>query len=229
MRFAIYTFAIVSLLFAQGQEDVAEEIQSGPDPSQIFGRMETLWSDLHDYTCVLHSYIEFEEETDDRTYEYRYMKPGWVYMKIVAGKDKGARVRYDPVENKVSGAKGGIISFIKKSFDIDDPTVRSVRGHRVNESNWGLFVERAKGYFEAGSVSFTGTDTLTEGETFVLEFAAEDPRDEIGVARETWWISAQDTLPVQFEEYDVDGEFIRRINIRDLKFDQNLTEEDFGI
>jgi outer membrane lipoprotein-sorting protein len=78
-------------------------------------------------------------------------------------------------------------------------------------------------------MTYSGIDTLEGQEAFVIDLAAEVPMDEIGVTQERWWVSTESVLPFQFEEYDVNGEFIRRIIIRDLKLDQNLTEKDFGI
>jgi hypothetical protein len=196
---------------------------------RVLDHMETIWADLTDYTCTLHSFIKLGDEVEDRTYEYRFMKPGWVYMKIVEGKDKGARVRFNPSTQKVLGAKGGFISFIKKSFDVDDPTVRSMRGHRVTESNWGLFVERGRRYLEEGTFELLERDTLDGLETFLIELTVEEPLDEQDVMKEFWWVSVQDTLPVQFEEYDPEGNLARRIRIFDLEFDRSLTEDDFGI
>jgi outer membrane lipoprotein-sorting protein len=218
-----------SILFSADPAVAGEESTTTPEPLQIIEQLEGLWNEINDYTCTLYSYIQKEGEEDIRTYDYRFMKPGWVYMKIIDGRDKGARVRYDPNTGKVTGAKGGFISFIKKTFDVDDPTVRSIRGHRVNETHMGMFIERARDYLEFGTVKFEGTETLEGQDVYVFEFRRDTPPEESDIVRERWWIDVVDILPVQFEEYDVSGKVARMNKIEDLRFNQGLTEKDFGI
>ena len=104
--------------------------------------LKSSFDSIQDYTCILESFIRKGDKTEERTYEYRYMKPGWVYMKILEGDNKGAVVIYNPKTEKVRARKGGILGSIKLTFDPTDKKVLSIRGHRVDESHIGAILNR---------------------------------------------------------------------------------------
>lgn len=63
------------------------------------------WESIKDYQCKMQAYNKKGEEEDYREYEYKFMKPNYVYMMVTKGKSKKAKVYYDPTTNKVKGCK----------------------------------------------------------------------------------------------------------------------------
>ena len=184
---------------------------------------------IQDYTGILESFIRKGDKTEERTYEYRYMKPGWVYMKILEGDNKGAVVIYNPKTEKVRARKGGILGAIKLTFDPTDKKVLSIRGHRVDESHMGAILNRWLDYLARARVEFKG-DTAVEGlKGLLLEATGCDTAKYHGTWKEILLLDPDNHLPVLIEQFDSSGELIHRVRIKDLKLNRGLKEEDFRL
>jgi len=93
---------VVALFFA-----LAGVLQAQEGAQSFYGRAWQAWQGVKDYTCILSSYNRLGDKEEYKTYEYWYLKPGYVRMKVIKGKGKGGEVFYDPHRDKVRGHKGG--------------------------------------------------------------------------------------------------------------------------
>jgi hypothetical protein len=107
------------------------------------------WEGVKDYTCIMESYNRLGDKEEYKTYEYWYLKPGYIRMKVIKGKGKGGEAYYDPKLNKVRGHKGGFFSFVKLTLKPDDKRVTSIRGVRIDQTTFGYILGQLKPYMDA--------------------------------------------------------------------------------
>ena len=178
------------------------------------------WEKVKDYTCVLEAYNRKGNLEDIRVYDYKFMKPNYVYMKVIKGKNKNAKVYYDPTTNKVKGCKK-IIFYICKTFDPSDKKVTSIRGAKVYESSMGFALDNVRAFLDAGA-----TCALTPKDNCMLLHLKSskpvlDDVDEMKVC-----IDKGTGLPVWWEKY-AKGVLVNRLVLRDVKMNVGLSVKDF--
>ncbi|MCD6087527.1 MAG: DUF1571 domain-containing protein [Candidatus Hydrothermae bacterium] len=192
-------------------------------------KLKSSFDSILDYTCILESFVRKGDKKEVRTYEYRYMKPGWVYMKILKGDNKGAVVIYNPETGKVRARKGGILGAIKLTFDPTDKKVLSIRGHRVDESHMGAILNRWLDYLTRAKVEYKGETTVDSLKGPLLEATECDTAKYHGTWKEILLLDADNHLPVLIEQFDRSGKLIHRVRIKDLKLNTGLKKEDFKL
>ncbi len=159
-------------------------------------------------------------EEDYKVYEYKYMKPGYVYMFILEGKSKGAKVFYDPTTNKVKGCKK-ILFYICRTFDPADPKVTSIRGAKVPESTMGYILKQVKGFVESG----VGCSVQEAEGAKVLILKSHHPFTEGDVDEMRVYIDGNLGLPVKWERFSK-GKLVNRVVLRDIRLNVGLKRED---
>jgi outer membrane lipoprotein-sorting protein len=199
------------------------------EPVEEFKNFKNAWAGINDYTCIIESYIRKGEKEEIRTYDYRFMKPGWVRMKIIKGDNKGAVVVYNPTTKKVRARKGGILGVVKLTFDPTHKRVVSIRGHRVDRSHFGAILERWEDYFKRAEVEYKGVGDFEGKEGFLFEALNCDTLKYHGTYRELLWLDKNTHLPMGFEQYDEGGTLIHRVIYREIKWNVGLNEEDFKL
>lgn len=200
----------VALVFLAGQLDVA------------YTNIKKKLDSIHDYTCIINSYVRKGDKEEHRLYDYKFMRPGWVRMKIIKGEDKGAELLYSPRTGKVTGRKGGILSFIKLTFEPSHPRVTTIRGHMVNESHFIAIWERWKAYRKLYKPILKETET-----EYILEVEGVNPEKYRGTYREILRIDRKSLLPLGFEQYSKDGVLIHKVVYSKIVVNPGLKLEDF--
>jgi len=195
----------------------------------ILARCIAKWEKVKDYQCLLESYIRKGERKEERTYEYYYLKPGWIKMKIIKGENKGASVLYNPFKKKVRAKKGGILGIIKLTFDPTDKKVVSIRGHRVDQSSFDYHLNRWRRYMQENWIVGVREDTLDGNPSWLLEARGVDSIEFHGTTREILWLDKESLFPLGFDQFDRDGILIHRVRIRNLEINTGLKEEDFKL
>ena len=157
MRRSIFTLLLLSLVIsAPGL--FAEEPTAG-EAVQLLSRS---FNKIQNYRCTIDSLEVLGRKKDERLLEYHFMKPDYIYIKILKGNDKGSRVWYH--ENRILACMGGILGAIKVRFKPTDKMVLSLRGNRIDHSSWDFTINDMKAKIEAGwessleSVYENGTD-----------------------------------------------------------------------
>ncbi len=180
---------------------------------------------LQDYQCTLVSHMIKGKKTEDRVYLYKFMKPHWIYMKVIKGKDKGAEIIYNPETGKIRAHKGGLLSKIKLTLKPTDKKVLSIRGHRVDKTDFGSILsawlkvkDRAKVVGLGGKV-----DNIP---CTVLEVDGLNPAEWNGANRAKIYIRMDNYLPYVREEYEGDT-LVHRAVYKNLKINVGLTKDDF--
>ncbi len=211
--FLVVAFSLIFLwifIAANASEQCSEIIKSSFEK----------WQKVKDYTCTMYAYNRKGNEEDVRLYEYKFLKPNYVYMKVLEGRSKKAKVFYDPVKDKVKGCKKILWGYICKTFDPSDKKVTSIRGAKVYESSMGYILDEAKSLLPSGVACL-----VKDGDNFVvLEFSSSAPFEQ-DVSRLKVYIDKSMGLPVKWEKFA--GELlVNKVELRDVKLNLGLTLKD---
>ncbi len=196
----------------------------GMTPDSLLTQIQSRLSEIRDYTCTFESYERLDKKTQDRTYEFKYMAPGWIRMKIIKGDNKGAEVAYNPETKKVRAHKGGLLSAIKLTLDPSDKKVTSLRGYKITDAPFPALIEMLQ-----EALQDAGNATVTqEGEQWVLVIdQIQHPDNFHGTSKFEVKIGTDDLFPREVLQYDAEGNLIKRLTYQNIKVNVGLSQEDF--
>jgi hypothetical protein len=178
---------------------------------------------INDYTCVLHVHEAKGTMTQDRVYQYEFMKPHYVKTLILDGDGKGSGGVWIGGD-QVSGHQGGFLSGIHLKISLHDPRAVSLRGVTIPE---GLLPRIVDDY-----ATIPGKLTQLEGgkiqgvDTDRIELKVADPASNNGVSDQILYVSKETHWPVRQIMY-AGPQIVLDENVTDLKTNVGLTQADF--
>jgi hypothetical protein len=178
---------------------------------------------INDYTCVLHVHEAKGTMTQDRVYQYEFMKPHYVKTLILDGDGKGSGGVWIGGD-QVSGHQGGFLSGIHMKISLHDPRAVSLRGVTIPE---GLLPRIVDDY-----ATIPGKLTQLEGgkiqgvETDRIELKVADPASNNGISDQILYVSRETHWPVRQIMY-AGSQIVLDENVTDLKTNVGLTQADF--
>jgi outer membrane lipoprotein-sorting protein len=187
---------------------------------EAFDRM---FADVNDYTCVLHVHEAKGTATQDRVYQYSFMKPHYVKTLILDGDGKGSGGVWTGGD-QVSGHQGGILSGIHLKISVNDPRAVSLRGVTIPQ---GLLQRIVDDY-----ASIPGKLTQIDGgkvngvDTDRLELKPSDPASNNGITDQILYLSKETRWPVRQILYS-GTQIVLDENVADLKTNVGLKQSDF--
>jgi len=206
----------LSLPVVSGAQEAAPQSKA----REVYDEALKAWAGVKDYTCTMESYNRLGDKEEYKTYQYWYLRPGYICMKVIKGKGKGGEAYYDPKLKKVRGHKGGFFSFVKLTLKPDDKRVTSIRGVRVDQTTFGYILSQLKPYMEAGQCK-----VLDEQGMKGLSCAAWDKAYHGDIWKEKVLLD-QSLMPVVWERYGKDGTLLYRLVCKDVKLNSGLTLKD---
>ena len=161
--------------------------------------------------------------TQDRVYQYEFMKPHFVKTLILDGDGKGSGGVWTGGD-QVSGHQGGFLSGIHLKISLHDPRAVSLRGVTIPE---GLLQRIVDNY-----ATIPGKLTQVDGgkvqgvETDRIELKVADPASNNGVSDQILYLSKETHWPVRQIMYS-GSQIVLDENVTDLKTNVGLTQSDF--
>jgi outer membrane lipoprotein-sorting protein len=177
---------------------------------------------ITDYTCVLHVHEAKGTMTQDRVYQYEFMKPHYVKTLILDGDGKGSGGVWIGGD-QVSGHQGGFLSGIHLKISLHDPRAVSLRGVTIPE---GLLPRIVDDY-----ATIPGKLTQVEGgkiqgvDTDRIELKVTDPASNNGISDQILYVSKETHWPVRQIMY-AGPQIVLDENVTDLKTNVGLTQAD---
>jgi outer membrane lipoprotein-sorting protein len=178
---------------------------------------------VSDYTCVLRSHEVNGTKTQDRVYQYSFMKPHFLKTLIVAGAGKGSGAVWIGGD-QVSAHLGGILSGIHVKINVDDPRALSLHGVTIPD---GLLPGIIDDY-----QTIPGTLTQSDGgeidgiETDRLDLKVADPSSNHGITEQIAYLSSSTHWPIRQIMYS-GSQLVLDESVDDLKVNVGLTQSDF--
>ncbi len=178
-----------------------------------------VWHNVNDYTCVMEVYERKGKKERFRVYDYAFMRPKWIKMIIIQGSDKGGKAAYNPNNGKVYARKPGLAGKIRIKLSPDNPLVKSLRGTKITESDFGHMLIQLK---RAKDVEVL-PDTTIDGEAVTgIVFSHDGLTEKIYFSKKTHF-------PVYLVETNSDGVVVHTVKYKNIKTNVGLKEKDFDI
>ncbi len=181
---------------------------------EILSKMYEAWEKVKDYKAELVAYTYGKGKEERKTYEHRYKRPGYIYLKVKKG--GSGEACYNPKTKKVRGKK----LFIKVTLDPDDKRVRSIRGDRIYEAGIDAIVRRWKNY---RNIKYEGETTFQGVQTYKL--VAENIK-HYNAVKEVLYVRKDNFLPFAFQQFDSQGKKVKENIYRNLKVNVGFQEKD---
>jgi outer membrane lipoprotein-sorting protein len=178
---------------------------------------------ISDYTCVLHVHEAKGTQTQDRVYQYSFMKPHYVKTLILDGDGKGSGGVWTGGD-QVSGHQGGFLSGIHLKVDLHDPRAVSLRGVTIPE---GLLQRIVDDYGTIpGKLTQVDGGKIGGVETDRLDLKVADPATNSGVSEQILYLSKETHWPIRQIMYS-GSQIVLDENVTDLKTNVGLKQSDF--
>jgi outer membrane lipoprotein-sorting protein len=181
------------------------------------------FASTNDYTAVLHVHEAKSDRTQDRVYQYQFMKPHFVKTLILEGDGKGSGGVWVGGD-QVSGHQGGLFSGIHLKVNIHDPRAVSLRGVTIPQ---GLLQRIVDDYATTpGKLTQVDGGKVNGVPTDRVELKAADPATNWDVTDQILYLSKDTHWPVRQVMYS-GAQIVLDETVSDLKTNVGLKESDF--
>lgn len=178
------------------------------------------------------------------SYEVKFLKPHFVYMKQIEGPHEDLELYYSPDRDKErllvvpDGKTGAFLRALRIKavpLDIRNSRLMKESRHAINEFGLGAFLEPYEKDLnrgvEAGDLYITVTSWAEHGESgqrveLILKNKSKLP--EYYAARSIVFFSDNSKLPTDIRLFNESGEMIEWYRYQDLEFDTGLEPDDFN-
>jgi outer membrane lipoprotein-sorting protein len=195
----------------------------GANVAPAVAAFDKAFAGINDYTCVLHVHEAKGTMTQDRVYQYEFMKPHYVKTLILDGDGKGSGGVWIGGD-QVSGHQGGLFSGIHMKISLHDPRAVSLRGVTIPE---GLLPRIVDDYATIpGKLTQLDGGKIQGVQTDRIELKVTDPASNNGISDQILYLSKETHWPVRQILYS-GSQIVLDENVTDLKTNVGLTQADF--
>ena len=159
---------------------------------------------------------------------YSFKKPGFVRMDFI-NPHNGAQLVFNPVTKNVRLRPFGFAKLLVLTLSPDNSLVKSSRGHRVDASDLGTFLQQVQQLQEHGKTKVEGETTV--GRNGALMVSVEGDKDIVlpGVHSYRLWLDKTTLLPLKTVAYDHNGKLLEEVLMEDMELNPKLAEEYFQL
>jgi len=202
------------------------------------------YTELHDYTAVFHKQERIGAELfPEELFEIKFVKPFYLYLKILKGRYEGTILYYSPdrpAKKRLIVQPGGVVGTLLSKVNLDQipvavdaAVVTKGNRHLLTEFGIGYFLERYREdfdaamrekdfYIELSDYTFDG-DPGTRIE-LILKNRKKLPK--YYAYRTLVFFSKKWKLPTEIKVFNEDGELVEYYGYHDFKADTGLTPQD---
>ncbi len=196
---------------------------SAVDQAPAIAAFDRTYNGVTDYTCILHVHEAKGTQTQDRVYQYSFMRPHYVKTLVLDGDGKGSGAVWIGGD-EVSGHLGGILSGIRLKIALHDPRVVSLRGVTIAD---GLPPRIIDDYGTIpGKLTQTDGGNIGGTETDRLELKVADPVSNYDITEQILYLSKETHWPIRQIMYSR-SRVVLDESVNDLKTNVGLTQSDF--
>lgn len=180
------------------------------------------FASVNDYTYNLRSHEVLGSRTQDRVYQYSFMKPHFAKTLISSGDGSGSGGVWAG-GSEVSGHQGGILSGIHLKVDLHDGRATSMRGSTIPD---GLMQNVVETYATVGG-RLTQLEGVLQGQPIdELELDVADPTTDHGITKQVLYLSKDTHWPMRQLLYQ-SGTIVVDQTFSDIRTNVGLTQNDF--
>lgn len=161
--------------------------------------------------------------SQNRVYDYSFMKPHFAKTLIESGDGKGSGGVWTGGD-QVSGHQGGILSGIHLKVDLHDGRAVSIRGYTIPD---GLIQNIVATYADTpGTLRQAPGGRLGGVLTDFLELKVANPATYHGITDQQLWLNAETHMPVRQVMYE-GSQVVLDQSFTDFNLNAGLTQNDF--
>jgi hypothetical protein len=177
----------------------------------------------NDYHCIIHVHEVKGTQSQNRVYEYWFMKPHFIKTLIQSGDDKGSGGVWNGGD-QVSGHQGGFFSGIHLKISLTDPRALSLRGITMPE---GLLQNVVHTYQKVpGTLTQANGGKIDGVPTDRIDLKVTNPATNDGVSEQILYLSQTTHWPVRQILY-AGNQIVLDQSVNDLKTNNGYTQNDF--
>ncbi|WP_243363872.1 sigma-E factor regulatory protein RseB domain-containing protein [Fundidesulfovibrio terrae] len=160
------------------------------------------------------------------TIRYFYKKPGKIRMEFMEP-HAGTVLVYDPAKKAVTLRPFASERELNLTLGPGASLVKGPLGHRVDESDIGVMITRARLLMEHGQARVLGEENIGGRRTTILEVESGQGFSLAGTTR--WLISLDEKnwLPLRIMAYGESGNLIEDLRMDDLELDVQMDDSLF--
>ncbi len=182
-----------------------------------------MFANVNDYEYTFHSHEIKGSQSQDRIYDYQFLRPSYVKTLIVDGDGKGGGGVWNG-GTQVSGHQGGMLALIHLKVDLHDPKAVSLLGYTIPD---GLIQNIVNKYETvAGTLTQANGGKLGGVDTDRLDNKVTDPASNGGITEMIMYLNHDTHWPVRQILYNGTVPAVDQ-NFSDFKVNQGLKPSDF--
>jgi hypothetical protein len=214
--------AAAAVILAMPHLVKAAPAMSGP-PGNAIDEFNTAFANVTQFTYKDHSHEVQGTNTQDRVYDYSFMKPHFAKTLVESGPGRGSGGVWAGGD-QVSGHQGGWLSGIHLKISLHDGRATSLRGYTIPD---GLPQNIVATYTPTkGTMSITDGGKVDGEDTALVDLKVLDPASNGGVSEQKLYLSEQSHFPVRQILYS-GGQVVVDQTFTDWNFNPGLTQGDF--
>jgi hypothetical protein len=177
----------------------------------------------NDYHCIIHVHEVKGDQSQNRVYEYWFMKPHFIKTLIQSGDDKGSGGVWNGGD-QVSGHQGGFFSGIHLKISLTDPRALSLRGITMPE---GLLQNVVQTYVRVdGKLTQANGGKIDGVPTDRIDLKVANPAANFGITEQILYFSQVTHWPIRQVLYAGNQIVLDQI-VDNLKTNNGFTQNDF--
>jgi outer membrane lipoprotein-sorting protein len=181
------------------------------------------FSKINDYSFNLRSHEVKGTDTQDRVYQYTFMKPHFAKTLILTGDGRGSGGVWSGGDT-VSGHQGGILAGIHLNVSLHDGRATSLLGYTIPD---GLIQNIVAGYKStAGEIAQRAGGKIDGVPTDLVELKVANPSANGGISRMTIYFSQATHWPLRNIYYVGDKPILDQ-SFLNVKTNTGLKQSDF--
>jgi outer membrane lipoprotein-sorting protein len=184
---------------------------------------DAMFATVDDYSYDLHAHEVRGAQTQDRVYNFQFLRPSYAKSLILEGDDKGGGAVWTG-GSEVSAHRGGLIAGLHAKLDLNDPRVVSLRGFTTVA---GLIQNIVGGYKDtSGTLTQADGGTVGSVQTDRVDLKIADPARYDGVTEQILYLDRATHWPVRQIVY-AGSEIVMDAQFTDIKVNIGLRPSDF--
>jgi outer membrane lipoprotein-sorting protein len=192
-------------------------------PPPAFEAFQKAWSSIDNYHETIAVHEIFQNNTQDRTYDYSFKKPSFAHIEVTGGPGRGSGALWRGGDS-VKGHQGGFLSMLRMNVPIDDRRATSLRGDTIDVAS---FAYELKHFLETPGTLDEAPGPAIEGvRTTAVTLAVADPAKNKNVSKDVLDISNETHLPVRREQYE-GSTLVKSETFRNVQLNPGLKDSDF--
>ncbi len=170
-----------------------------PTPQSVVEAFQAMYESVSDYQCRMDENCRQGSSYEERTINFYFKRPRFIRMDILKGNRFGDTGSIGVYRNqgKVTGRKGGLLSFLAITVGKQDPQATTIRGLAFDQSDLQATLEKMRFHLSESACAL-----IEEAGIYELLFEPRDPSRNGGVTKDIVRLDAVTLLPVSADSFE---------------------------